>query len=62
MKKATFQQLAYLDDLRNGGTTNMFGAARYLVFEFPELSEADAKEILAEWMGSFAHRHPQGAE
>ena len=60
--KATFQQLAFLDDLRESGTCNMFGATKHLVLEFPELSDADGKEILAEWMGSFSHRHPQGVE
>ncbi len=61
MMKATYQQLTYLDDLRASGLV-MSGARRYLLFEFPELTEQDAAEILAEWMQSFSERHPQGVE
>ena len=57
--KATIQHLEFLDGLRESGVTNMFGAAPYLLTEFPELGKQDAKEVLAEWMGSFSERHPQ---
>ena len=59
MKKATFQQLAYLDDLRESGDVNMFGARKYLRFEFPELTEQDGSDVVAEWMASFSQRHPE---
>ena len=57
--KATIQHLEFLDRLRESGVTNMFGAVRYLLTEFPELGKQDAKEVLAEWMGSFSERHSQ---
>ena len=42
----------YLDNLRESGVTNMFGAVPYLQQEFPELSydRAQAVYILREWM------------
>ena len=45
--KATIQHLEFLDRLRESGVTNMFGAVRYLLTEFPELGKQDAKEGLA---------------
>lgn len=42
----------YLDNLRESGVTNMFGAASYLVSEFG-INKKDAKDILLEWMESF---------
>ena len=54
MKKPTLtdEHAAYLDRLRASGTTNMFGAASYLVAEFPELSLTEARDILIQWMES----------
>jgi hypothetical protein len=43
----------YLDNLRESGTTNMFGAGRYLQNVFSELSRKDAHKILQEWMNSY---------
>ena len=43
----------YLDDLRESGETNMYGATSYLVVEFPQLTNQEAKNILLEWMQSF---------
>ena len=43
---------AYLDELRESGVINMFGAARYLQREFPELSQNQAKTVLQDWMSS----------
>ena len=42
----------YLEQLRDSGVTNMFGAVPYLQQEFPELSydHAQAVYILREWM------------
>lgn len=48
--------LEYLDDLRESGTVNMFGAGSWLVTTF-DLSEGDAKRILAHWMDTFEERH-----
>jgi len=39
----------YLDDLRDSGATNMFGASAYLEDEF-YLGRAEARKILLEWM------------
>lgn len=48
--------LEFLDDLRDSGVTNMFGARPYLMEAFPELTKDDAAEILAHWMKTFAER------
>lgn len=42
----------FLDDLRESGKTNMFGAAPYLEAEF-DLERKEAKAVLMEWMDSF---------
>ena len=49
----TDEHKTYLDGLRATGTTNMFGAAPYLVRAFPSLSLRDARSILTQWMKSF---------
>lgn len=48
----------YLDDLRESGVTNMFGASPYLVKEFG-IDRGTAQRILIEWMRTFDERHPQ---
>lgn len=48
----------FLDDLRESGVTNMFGATPYLVEEFG-VDKSTARRILTEWMRSFSERHPQ---
>ena len=55
----TEEHLMYLDDLRESGVTNMFGAVPYIQGEFT-LGEKDAKDILIYWMESFGERHPNG--
>lgn len=47
----------YLDQLRQSGETNMFGAVPYLQREFPELAwdQKRASQILQAWMDSY-HR------
>ena len=50
--------LTYLDDLRESGVTNMFGASEYLERTFSELDRNDAHDILGYWMESFGERHP----
>lgn len=42
----------FLDRLRASGTTNMFGAERYLAAEF-EITTHEAREIVLEWMQTF---------
>jgi len=46
------EHLTYLDNLRESGITNMFGAASYLQDMF-DLPKADAKLILSYWMKTF---------
>ena len=48
----------FLDELRESGVTNMFGAAAYLVAEFG-VSREEAKALLLNWMQTFEERHPQ---
>jgi hypothetical protein len=52
----TPEHLDYLDDLRESGATNMFGARPYLMEDFPELTKAEAGEILSYWMRTFGER------
>lgn len=47
--------LEYLDDLRESGVTNMFGAAPYLVRKF-DTDKRDARKILVYWMETFSER------
>jgi len=51
--------LIYLDILRESGITNMFGAVPYLLEEFSELSEVEAKKVLKNWMETFSERHKE---
>ena len=48
----------FLDNLRESGVTNMFGAIPYLIEEFSDLSQVEAREILKNWMDTFSDRHP----
>lgn len=50
----TDEHLEYLDELRESGRTNMFGAVPFLQNEF-DLDRAEAEEILAYWMQSERH-------
>ena len=52
----TDEHLYFLDDLRESGITNMFGAAPYIEQQF-EVDYDQAKTILAYWMTTFAERH-----
>lgn len=54
----TEEHLEFLDDLREDGITNMFGAAPFLQREFPDLTKREAREILIDWMRTFESRHP----
>ena len=48
----------YLDDLRESGVTNMYGAGSYLEEVFG-LDRREAGKILAKWMDTFSERHPR---
>ena len=52
----TDEHLEYLDDLRESGITNMFGAGSYLEDEFGMDSETAGK-ALSYWMNTFSARH-----
>lgn len=54
----TDEHLTFLDDLRESGEVNMFGARPELIDEF-DLSKQDAKAVLSYWMQSFGERHPE---
>lgn len=54
----TEEHLEFLDDLRESGATNMYGATPYLVEEFG-ISIGEAIEILSHWMETFEERHPK---
>jgi hypothetical protein len=53
-ENVTDEHLAYLDDLRDSGITNMFGARPYVENEFG-CSKREATEILSYWMKSFGN-------
>jgi hypothetical protein len=46
----------YLDDLRESGVTNMYGAGEYLEIYFG-LDKRCARTVLSEWMRTFGERH-----
>jgi hypothetical protein len=46
------EHLIYLDELRESGDTNMYGAGSYLAEAFA-LTKAEARVILTYWMQSF---------
>lgn len=48
----TAKHFAYLDDLRESGETNMFGAGVYVQEEFG-LGRKEAGEIVRVWMKTF---------
>jgi hypothetical protein len=51
----TDDHLSYLDDLRESGATNMYGARPYLMDAFPELDEEKASTVLGYWMKTFGN-------
>jgi hypothetical protein len=44
--------LEFLNDLRDSGATNMFGAAPYIMEEFG-MNKAVARQMLTLWMNNF---------
>lgn len=55
----TEEMLVWLDDLREEGSVNMFGAGAPLARAFPELSADEARAVHVHWMESFGDRHPR---
>ena len=49
------EHLTYLDDLRESGATNMFGAGEWLEDEFG-LGKREARTVLGYWMKTFGER------
>lgn len=50
MSKTT--QLNYLTELSDKGVVNIEAAAPYLKYQFPELTDAQAKALINEWVNS----------
>lgn len=48
---------SFLDDLRDSGKINMFGAGVY-VQEMYCLKRSEANALVVEWMQTFSERHP----
>ena len=46
----------YLDNLRESGKTNMFGAGSWIQDAF-EITKYDANRFLVKWMETFGERH-----
>ncbi len=55
----TEEHLVFLDNLRESGVTNMYGATPYIKDEYPELSRKEGKDLLLYWMKSFSERNPK---
>lgn len=55
----TEEHLEFLDELRDSGVTNMYGATPYILDEFPELFQDEAISVLSYWMNTFSERHPR---
>jgi hypothetical protein len=49
----TEEHLEFLDELRESGATNMFGARPYVSEAFPDLTDDEAAGVLGYWMKSF---------
>jgi hypothetical protein len=50
------EMLVYLDELRESGETNMFGASPYLANEFG-LDNRFARQVLSYWMETFGNEN-----
>ena len=44
----------YLFELQESGSTNMMGAAAYIVRQFPDIPLYEAREILVHWMTNYS--------
>ncbi|MCP4650365.1 MAG: hypothetical protein GY853_09850 [PVC group bacterium] len=54
------EHLYYLDDLRESGVTNMYGATPFLQEDFEDLNIKESRDILLYWMKTFSDRHNIG--
>ena len=52
----TEEHLLYLDDLRESGITNMYGAGPFVMDVFSGLTEKEATSIVVYWMETFGSR------
>ena len=52
----TEEHLTFLDELRESGETNMFGAPAYLEQVF-DVTKKEARDITSYWMATFSERH-----
>lgn len=59
IKEEWYEYYVYLEDLRQSGVTNMFGATPYLQEEF-DLSKKEAREILINWMNNYEELEEKG--
>jgi len=50
------EHLIFLNDLRESGEINMFGAGSYLKDSF-DLTHKESNEIVSYWMKTFSERH-----
>jgi len=55
------EYFVYLDNIRETGAINMFGAGPYLQDAFG-LSRYEARDILVEWMDTFVERQRAKSE
>ena len=56
MNPEQIQYFEFLDQLREDGKINMFGAAPVLA-EVYGLDKREARKVLLEWMDTFTERH-----
>lgn len=52
------QVFDFLDDLRESGLTNMFGARPYVMKAF-KIKSHEAGSLVQEWIRTFSQRHPK---
>lgn len=60
-KEKLEEYFEFLDNLRESGATNMWGAGQYLTSAF-HMKGDKAAAVLAEWMRTFSVRHPKVAQ
>jgi hypothetical protein len=56
MEEDKQEMFQFLDELRESGEVNMFGAAPYLQEAFL-IDRREARKVLTEWMETFEERH-----
>jgi hypothetical protein len=58
MNEQLVDYFQFLDDLRESGITNMYGAAPYLQDVF-DLTPPEARDVLGKWMRSKRDKTPE---